>query len=440
MSFIDFCKKNSVICSLILCFVLPPVGIFLLFIDSFVSMYKKWEKQKNNLFSITSVFFLCLLVATIGASIELKNAIYFTTSLLIMGYLGLYLKISSNDSNVSFKEFRWVMIFGGIYSCLIGWISQKIVISPVVGLLTGTLLFGEPTPTNYGRLIGSAYNPNFNIFLLLLALAFLLAEVLSVLRKKSYLTVFWQLAAVMILTMGIFDTGSRSGFAAMLCLFMIFFIRLNKFSFIFVFILSIFQYKRLFKLMPRSEWVNNSMNTRIQVWENSLKLWEQHPIFGTTPFGFKQEFANLLQRTYSTVPSSLVNIPHAHDMYLGVFVEYGLVGGVAFLIFLGVNIWKSIPFFFKEKNQFMEHFLLALPVIILTGILDEPIFSPQIAILAIFLLSYWDHYTEKIFIFKPILSVVNSKFHLPLQEPKASTKYYGRFRMLDKPPAHTKMK
>ena len=51
---------------------------------------------------------------------------------------------------------------------------------------------------------------------------------------------------------------------------------------------------------------------------------------------------------------------------------------------------------YNDKNKrFVEYFLLSLPVIFLTGMLDEPTFSPQIAILSIMLLSYWDQYMEK---------------------------------------------
>ena len=45
--------------------------------------------------------------------------------------------------------------------------------------------------------------------------------------------------------------------------------------------------------------------------------------------------------------------------------------------------------------RLIEYFLLSLPIMVLTGVLDEPTFSPQIGLLSIMLLSYWDQYYKK---------------------------------------------
>ncbi|MED1202684.1 O-antigen ligase family protein [Heyndrickxia acidicola] len=325
----------------------------------------------------------------------LKNISYILVSIMIIGYWGLYVKTLSKESKVSFKQYRWLIIFGGLYSCFIGWATKWIHFSNFAGMLTGTVLFGDTATQDNTRLTGCFYNPNFNMYLLLLSLAFLLAETLIAIRKKQSLSIIWHLPILFILSFGIFDTGSRSGFAVMCLLYMLFLIRLNKTAFMMIAIVSLLQFKRLFNLMPRSALVDHSMNNRKQIWEFSFKLWKLHPVFGTTPLGFQQEFTKLLQLTYKKIPHSLSDIPHSHDMYLGAITEYGIVGGVPFFLLLIVNFYKYLLLFIRKIKPLDEYFMFALPVCILTGIFDEPLFSPQIALISIFLFSFWRSYTDK---------------------------------------------
>ena len=119
-TFIKSLKNRTFEISTILCFILPPVGIFLLFVLSFFTIIKTW-KNKQFHFSIVSFFFVCLFISTIGAVIQMRNPLLFIDSLMILGYLGIYLRIVSKSSIDSFRHFTWIMIFGGLYNCVIGW-------------------------------------------------------------------------------------------------------------------------------------------------------------------------------------------------------------------------------------------------------------------------------------------------------------------------------
>ena len=90
---------------------------------------------------------------------------------------------------------------------------------PILELLMGTKLIADSTPKNYSRLIGSAYNPNFTMHLLLIALAFLFAEILTNIRKKQWIAVSWQIPILLVLSNGVLATGSRAGFLIMICIY-----------------------------------------------------------------------------------------------------------------------------------------------------------------------------------------------------------------------------
>lgn len=416
--------KNPLVISLILCFVLPPVGILFLFMTSLNSIRYALKENRNLPFSLSSFFFFFLLIATVGAALEIKNVYFLLSSVMVLGYWGLYVN-TANNTKMNFKSYQWVMIFGAVYNCLIGYVTKYVTIPPLIGFLTGTQLFLRPTPGGYGRLIGSAYNPNLAVYLILIGIAFLLAEIMAAVRKKRFSALLWQISLVILLVNGVIDTGSRSGFLVMCCIFLLFFFRLNKWSFIFVSFISLIQAKWLFNIMPRSAYVNESFKLRDAVWKNSFKLWEQHPIFGVTPIGFRQEYMTLIKKIYTDIPANQLYIFHAHNIFIGFFAAFGIIGGIAFLILLSANIYKSIPLFFSKQKDpvFLEHFLLSLPVIILTGFLDEPLTSPQLALPTIILLAFWDQYTKEFsFVRSSLLLLKNKANSLFLPKIKTDSK------------------
>lgn len=388
---VEFCKIKRFEISIALCYLLPPIGIFFLFIFSYLTLLRNLKEKKPFHFSLLSIFFLCLLISTIGAVIEMKDVFLFVETFMILGYFGIYQRIMSQGTLVSFYHFRWIVILGGVYNWLIGWFVKWyfgwIDSHPLLGLLTGTKLLGDKPFPHYHRLIGSSYNPNFTMFLLLLAIAFLFAEMITQIRKRHWGTLVWQLVILLLLSSGVLATGSRAGFFAMLCLYFLFLIRVNKYIFIVGFIYIIFQFNRLLELMPRTETIDISYSVRKKIWLNSIEMWKEHPFFGTTSRGFKYEYMHLFDE----------NVPHAHNIFIGFFAEYGTLGGLAFLILLLLTLYKLGTLLLNKKlsHDFLNYFLLCFPIIILTGILDEPTFSPQITLPIVILLAYWEKYTNR---------------------------------------------
>lgn len=385
-TFVNLVKNKSFELSTILCFLLPPIGIFLLFTLSFFAIFRLWKVKQFN-FSIVSFFFMCLFISTVGATIQMKNLFLLMDSMMILGYWGIYLRIATNSSLDRFRDFKWIMIFGGLYNCVIGWAYQWLHMPPILELLMGTKLFADATYKNYGRLIGSAYNPNFTMHLLLIATALLFAEILKNIRNRQWRSVSWQVPLLLVLSNGVWATGSRAGFFAMICIYFLFFLRLNKVIFLLSTVLTFLLSNPLSQFIPRSDSIDGSFEVRIDIWRKSIELWREHFLFGTTPHGFKNEFSNLFNQ----------EVPHAHDIFIGFFAEFGFIGGIAFIILLCVTIYNLVNLFlYKNKNdQYLEYFLFSLPIIVLTGVLDEPTFSPQIAMLTIILVSYWDQYLKK---------------------------------------------
>jgi O-antigen ligase len=168
----------------------------------------------------------------------------------------------------------------------------------------------------------------------------------------------------------------------------------------------------LFHLIPRVDSVIQASQTRFDIWKGSFTIWQEHSLFGVTPLGFGQEYL----KHYNEF------VPHAHNILIGMFAEYGTLGGLAFLLLVSLNLVKCVHLFFsiRRKKYFLDSFLLGLPIILLTGVFDEPLFSPQIGFLTVVFLACWDQYSKRIlFVIKlPSISRINEWIYTQILEPK----------------------
>lgn len=382
--------------SLFLCLIVPPVGVFLLLFNGWFSLHQIWKQRKRV--ELTPGLFLlgCMFVSSICASITMNNYSFFLVSALILAYIGLYAKILNNSLKI-LTVFKWATIFGGIYCYCIYPFQKFLMAKPVLGYLTGTALIGPVRIDlqHYTRLIGSTYNPNFTVALLLLGISFLFADCLDSLRRAAYLKLALQFAAAGMFTHAILLTGSKAGFAIMLIIFIFFLFRWNKWISIVLITLMGMNIPLIIKWMPRSEELLVSAEIRKEIWKRSFYLWQEHSLFGTTPIGFYKEYFYYFNE----------HVPHAHNMILGIFTEYGSLGGIAFLLVIFINLYKVIYLYLSNSKEkvYLNVFLLSLPVVLLTGVFDYVLYSPQVALLAIILLASWDKYTAKVSLVNPRL-------------------------------------
>lgn len=411
--FQSFRKFSSLELRILLCFLLPPLGIFLLLLTGLDTILKQWKENKRFVFSLSSFFFLCVFISTIGAAISMKEISYLSISVMILGYWGLYLRTLETEKNQLFQHFRLIMIFAGVYSCVIGWISKWYTFPSAIGYLTGTVLFGDSEIKDYKRLIGCEYNPNFTVYILLIAISFILAYLLASLRSNGFVSLVWQLPIILLLSYGVVQTGSRAGFASMILIYLIFILRLNRTIFIISTMFGLSLSKWLLHLMPRNESVFQSIQVRHDIWKGGYKIWQDHAFFGVTPIGFGKEYLKHYNEFY----------PHAHNMFIGMFAEYGTLGGLALLFVTCLNLVKFFPLFFAKRSKkcLLDSFLLGLPIIILTGVFDEPLFSPQIGFLTVILLACWDRYTKHFVMVFPSISRVKYWIYFHVLAPKNQT-------------------
>ncbi|KQL51505.1 hypothetical protein AN964_21355 [Heyndrickxia shackletonii] len=378
-------REQPLAAALALLIVLPPIGILYMLTLGAMEMFRVIKGTREIPLDIITILFSILFLSTIGAAIQQQQWSYLSVSLSIIGFYGVYLFSMNLNKVTQMRHFSWVIIFGGIYQYLFGTFCLMLFrtgwTNKLFGYLTGSELLGF---LSHKRLYGSAYNPNYSAFLLVFAMGFLLAELLKAIKMKVYKRIVLYCTFLVFLVAGIIETGSRSGFGVMLILFGIFLLRLSWKWSLFTASILIANGFWLYRFIPRSYDIFKNFETRLFIWKNSINLIKEYPSFGLTPLGFPTEYFNLTGHQAA----------HAHNIFLAFFTDFGILAGV---VFVGITIIFMFQFLkmlkYNHSKSIFDWFLFSLPILGLTGILDFPLSSPQIALPAIIIVSKWQQYT-----------------------------------------------
>lgn len=380
--------------SIFLCFVLPPIGIAFLLFAGCYHLHLVWRERKRV--SITPGLFLlgCLFLSTIGAALLNQEYSYFLISALLLSYIGLYLKIKSKGTQKTFSSLKWLTIWGGVYFYALYPVQEFLMKNMFVSYLTGTALVGQTEiQEGYERLMGAAYNPNLSVALLLFGLSFLLGEYLKSIRGAAYRKLALESVIACMLVHAIYLTGSKAGFGILIVIFTLFIFRWNRYYAMFLLLLMAINMHFIMELMPRKARLFASADIRKLIWERAIHLWQENSLFGVTQVGFYKQYLSLYHD----------NIPHAHNMMIGMFAEYGSLGGVALLIVISIHVYKMFSLYVSNLTNkvHLDTYLLSLPIILLTGVFDYVLYSPQVALIAIILLASWEKYTARLSLVHP---------------------------------------
>jgi O-antigen ligase len=151
---------------------------------------------------------------------------------------------------------------------------------------------------------------------------------------------------------GIILTGSRGGFVALLLVMLMIFLKRPSVR---IFLISVFVAAIFVVLAPSSYW--ERMNTMVTLKDEhqgqsltkrgmlqraGTSIFLQHPLLGVGPGNFgRAYFAETSQvgKTLSTMSIHVEkNFPVAHNMFLELFVENGMIGGTLFLTLFFLSV------------------------------------------------------------------------------------------------------
>ncbi|WP_346931552.1 O-antigen ligase family protein [Clostridium sp.] len=120
--------------------------------------------------------------------------------------------------------------------------------------------------------------------------------------------------------------------------------------------------------------IERSFDTREEIWMGSLKMVDEKPVTGWGLTG-TIEVGNQYSR-YRGV------INHSHNIWLSLLTSIGIIG-LSIYLFIRANVFKSLIYLYKENYNSVS-LLLSIQVIILVhGVIDFTVITPQIGMLFI---------------------------------------------------------
>lgn len=113
------------------------------------------------------------------------------------------------------------------------------------------------------------------------------------------------------------------------------------------------------KTFVRNPAVSTSVGERLNLWRNSVLIWENHPIIGTGIGDFKRDNQQLIAEGRS-INTSIGVYGHAHNIYFDSLATMGLIGLVTVIVAIVV-----LPFRFflchwrRAKEEWLRFYALA---------------------------------------------------------------------------------
>lgn len=132
----------------------------------------------------------------------------------------------------------------------------------------------------------------------------------------------------------------------------------------------------------------NSLTTRLQIWEISLELLKQNPLLGVGLGNFYQPYRTQAFAMYQ--PPLEWEVVKAHNLFLNLWLEVGLLGLLAFIYLLIVysqTVYKLLQQNLDQTDWwYLAGSLSALVATLAHGLLDTPYFKNDLSILFYFIL------------------------------------------------------
>lgn len=106
-----------------------------------------------------------------------------------------------------------------------------------------------------------------------------------------------------------------------------------------------------------------SNTERILIWQSAWNMFKDHPVFGV---GLGQYTENYQQK-YISPQAKEPNLTHAHNNFMQMLAENGIVGFIGFVIMFGYIIFKNLIAWFRTRNVYMLMIVSSTVCLLLQG-------------------------------------------------------------------------
>ncbi|HZW39638.1 MAG TPA: O-antigen ligase family protein [Ignavibacteriaceae bacterium] len=353
------------------------LSIFLLiylYIEKYELSFKKIHEIPKALIYVCICIYLSMLVSSV-MSVAFNESVEWLV-MQIEFFIIIYLLYSLLDFEESIYLFSNSIIVAAVFTSLGLLIS--FIISP-----TATLLLVSTGMTHEEGFTGNPAGSANLIFIASMQIIFYLMQKPEG-KKKAYL-----ITTLVFFSISLLLTNSRAAILGyfIAILFMLFISNKKYFNRVLRYILAISviafisstfldifsQYFRVTRIFE---------NTRYIIWDMTLDIIKQNPIFGVGPGVFRHHIYNNLPIMLGSWDENQIRwvydnagTGHSHNFFLYKTSELGLVGLTISLFFLGLNFKYGISllkYFAKEQKQFKY---VSMIIAVMIGLLVRGLFE-----------------------------------------------------------------
>ena len=111
---------------------------------------------------------------------------------------------------------------------------------------------------------------------------------------------------------------------------------------------------------------NNSNNERLFIWQSAYTMFKDHPVLGVGLGQYKDNY----QQKYILPQAKEPYLTHAHNNFLQMLAENGIIGFAGFLTLIAGFIGYSFRRFWKESNPYALMMSMSTLALVLQGLTE----------------------------------------------------------------------
>ena len=309
---------------------------------------------------------LLLFLWYIISSVVNRSILSFGGALLLLMYFSAFI-LGQNyfkKKNKMYKALKYQVIFTGV-SAVIGIIEKVVFVLLGKGQHRVFSLYGNP------NMAGAWFGANILILIYLKSMA-------DIKNRKKYDLLLVLITVALMLTESsgafislIISTGAYLLFNKEISLRKVL---MTILSIIFlVFLFGIVQ--KMAKSITVADELVGSFNSRYDIWVGSIEMFRQKPFFGWGSLGTLIHGAEFMYHNG--------NVIHSHNMWLSLVVGAGAVGLVIYL-YIKLRLFKDLAKIYNRNEKLGTLFIAVNVMIVIQGLVDCPLYAPQVGMLFIF--------------------------------------------------------
>lgn len=300
-------------------------------------LYEKKIKAPGKIHIWWLLFSIYCVISTLWAISGTTPSVRIVT---IIGLALLYLVATSYQATASeYKTLKWLIFSGGLLSSVL----------TIIAYHQGLIDFGEVERVSLMSLDGSGIGgANKQAFDMLLPFSICLGMLFE---KGKTLTKGFFLASLLLMFFGIVITGSRGGLAAAIVVLVYFIFSFkNKLKSALIgvtILLASFAATPQFYLDRINRSFASHASGRFDIWHVGIMALKKYWLFGAGLDCFPNAYTEFVN--YTPVFMGFDRAPH--NIFIGTFVELGIIGSVLFLIALYKHYFSIRPSLGKKGSD-----------------------------------------------------------------------------------------